>query len=107
LRDTRTYNVQSWLDQIGRGELGRKALKHINSVISGLFTLAKQQGYFQGRNPARDSALNPNAAEAQETYAYTLDEIKSILAIPPEPTSTAFAVASFIGLRYGEIRGFL
>jgi len=32
---------------------------------------------------------------------------KSILAILPEPASTAFAVASFMGLRYGEIQGLL
>ena len=43
LRDTRTYHVQSWLDQVGAGKLSRNALKHIKSVVSGIFTLAKQQ----------------------------------------------------------------
>ena len=49
-------------------------------MISGIFTLAKQQDYFQGENPARDSAINPKAAEPQETYAYSLEEIQTILA---------------------------
>jgi len=107
LRDTRTFHVQHWLDQIGKGTLSRNTLKHIKSVVSGIFTLAKQQDYFQGENPARDTAINPKAADAQETYAYSLDEIMTILALLPEPAATAFAVAAFMGLRHGEIQGLL
>lgn len=107
LRDTRTFHVQNWLDHIGKERLSRNTLKHIKSVVSGVFTLAKQQDYFQGENPARDTAINPKAAEAQETYAYSLDEIMTILALLPEPASTAFAVAAFMGLRHGEIQGLL
>jgi len=62
LRDTRTYHVQGWLDQIGAGNLSRNTLKHIKSVVSGIFTLAKQQDYFQGGEtlPAiRQSILGP------------------------------------------------
>ncbi len=107
LKDTRTYHVQGWLNQIGAGKLSRNTLKHVKSVVSGIFTLAKQQDYFQGENPARDSAVNPKAAEPQETYAYTLEEIQTILALLPEPAATAFAVAGFMGLRHGEIQGLL
>jgi integrase len=107
LKDTRTYHVQGWLNQIGAGKLSRNTLKHVKSVISGIFTLAKQQDYFQGENPARDSAVNPKAAEPQETYAYTLEEIQTILALLSEPAATAFAVAAFMGLRHGEIQGLL
>jgi hypothetical protein len=84
MRDTRTYHVQGWLDQIGADGLSRNTLKHIKSVISAIFTLAKQQDYFQGENPTRDTAVNPGAAEPEETYAYSLPEIMSILAILPE-----------------------
>src|SRR5690348_16859157 len=38
------------------------ALRHIKNVISAIFTLAKQQDYFNGENPARDTAINPTAA---------------------------------------------
>lgn len=107
LKDTRTYHVQGWLNQIGSGKLSRNTLKHVKSVISGIFTLAKQQDYFQGVNPARDSAVNPRAAEPQETHAYSLEEIQTIIALLPEPAATAFAVAAFMGLRHGEIQGLL
>lgn len=92
---------------MGKGTLSRNTLKHIKSVLSGIFTLAKQQDYFQGENPVRDAAVSPNATEAQETYAYSLEEIQTILSLLPEPAATAFAVAAFMGLRHGEIQGLL
>jgi integrase len=108
LKNVRTYHVQGWLNVIGKdGRLSRNTLRHIKSVISAIFTLAKQQDYFQGENPARGTAINPGAAEAQETYAYTLEEVQSILANLPEPAATAFAVAAYMGLRHGEIQGLL
>jgi integrase len=82
-------------------------LKHIKSTISGIFTLAKQQDYFQGENPARDTAINPAAKEPRETYAYALEEIEAILSVLPEPAATAFAIAAYTGLRHGEIQGLL
>lgn len=105
LKDTRTHHVQGWLNRIGAGNLSRNTLKHVKSVVSAIFTLAKQQDYFDSENPARDTAINPGAAEPQETYAYSLDEIQTILSRLPEPAGTAFAIASFMGLRHGELRG--
>ncbi len=107
LKDARTFHVQGWLNQIGAGKLSRNTLKHVKSVISGIFTLAKQQDYFQAENPARDSAVNPKATEPQETYAYTLEEIQAVIALLPDPAATAFAVAGYMGLRHGEIQGLL
>ena len=108
LKDVRTYHVQGWLNHIGKdGKLGRNSLRHIKSGVSAIFKLAKQQGYFQGENPARDTAINPAAAEPKETHAYTLEEVQAILSLIPEPAATAFAVAAFMGLRHGEIEGLL
>jgi integrase len=107
LKDARTYHVQGWLNQIAAAKLSRNTLKHIKSVISGIFTLAKQQDYFQAENPARDTAIDPRASEPEETYAYSLEELQTIIALLPEPAATAFAVAGYMGLRHGEIQGLL
>jgi integrase len=107
LKDARTYHVQGWLNQIAAAKLSRNTLKHIKSTISGIFTLAKQQDYFQGENPARDTAIDPRASEPEETYAYSLEELQTIIALLPEPAATAFAVAGYMGLRHGEIQGLL
>ncbi|MCI0351140.1 MAG: site-specific integrase [Acidobacteriales bacterium] len=106
IKNTRTYHVQNWLNSISKnGGLSRNSLKHIKSVVSAIFKLAKQQDYFFGENPARDTAVNPSAPEPEETHAYSLEEVNSILAHIPEPAATAFAVAAFSGLRVGEIEG--
>src|SRR5215472_5453853 len=45
------------------------------------------------------------APEPPETYAYSLPEIKSMLAILPEPAHTVVLCAAFTGLRKSELRG--
>ena len=60
-------------------------MKHIESVLSAIFTLAKQQDYFHGENPARDTAINLKSVEPKETYAYCLEEIQTILSLNAPP----------------------
>ena len=106
LKDVRTFHIQGWLDAIAApGKLGRNSLKHIKTFLSAVFKLAKQQGYYTGENPVRDTATSPKAAEPQETYAYDLTEIQQMLSVMPEPAATMFAVAAFTGLRRGELQG--
>ncbi len=106
MKDVRTCDAQSWLNQIATGKtLSRNTLKHIKSALSGIFTLAKQQGYFDGANPVQGTAISPTASEPEETYALSLDEVQTMLTVLPEPASTAFAIAAFAGLRFGELQG--
>ena len=84
LREVRTCDIQSWLDTLGQGRISRNSLKHAKSFLSAVFKVAKQQAYFDGENPVRDTAVNPKAAEPGGTYAYSLDEIQRILAALPE-----------------------
>jgi integrase len=108
LKDVRTFHVQKWLDSIGKENgLGRNTLKHVKSFLSAVFKLAKQQGYYMGENPVRDTAISPKAPEPQETHAYSLDEIQAILRVLPETSGTAFSIAAFAGLRRGELQGLL
>ena len=85
--------------------LSRNTLKHVKSVISAIFTLAKQQDYFDGSNPVHGSAVDPTAPEPVEGYAYDLEEIRRILSVLPAPADVAFAIAAYAGLRHGEIQG--
>lgn len=105
LKDVRTYDVQRWLNQIGKEDLSKNSLKRIKSFFSGLFTKAKQDGYFDGVNPVQNTSVNSHARDAEDTYAYSLEEINALLSLFPEPAATAFAVAAFAALRRGEIEG--
>jgi integrase len=107
MREIRTCDIQRILDEIARpGTLSGNSLRHIKSQISGIFSYAKQQGYFDGENPARNTAIPP-ARLSEETYAYSLEEIGQILSVLSEPAATVFAVAAFTGARRGEIRGLM
>lgn len=107
MREIRTCDVQRILDDIARpGTLSGNSLRHIKSHISGVFSYAKQQGYFDGENPARNTAIPPSRT-SEETYAYSLEEIAQIISALPEPAATVFAVAAFTGARRGKIRGLL
>jgi len=59
LRDVRTYDVNGWLQDIARQNRGLtgSSLQRVKSFISGVFTNAKNQGYFDGVNPVRDADL--------------------------------------------------
>jgi integrase len=105
LRNVRAVQVTSVLQDIAEQHgLSKNSLKHIKSFLSGIFTFAKQQGFFDSSNPVQGAAL-PEGAEAEDQYAYSLDEIENMLRALPEPAATAIAVAAFAGLRRGEIRG--
>jgi integrase len=105
MKNVRTFHIQAWLNEIGGKGLSRNSLKRLKSSLPAIFKLAKQLDYFDGENPARDTAVNPAAPAPVETYAYSIEEVNSILTYLPEPAATAFAIAAYTGLRIGEIEG--
>src|SRR5260370_17999234 len=86
--------------------LGRNTLSRIKSFLSGTFKTAKRLGALDGVNPMTDTSLQGGAPPGV-TDAYSLPEIKSMLAVLPEPAKTAVLVAAFTELRHGQIRGLL
>lgn len=126
LRAVTTSIAQNWLDQMAVNRWQRRAgsdprcqgleqleplskntMKHLKSTLSGAFRLAIQKDcYADGnKNPMQQTSIPPEAVSESETCAYTLDELLLLLAILPEPASTAVAIAGFAGLRRGEIEG--
>jgi integrase len=47
----------------------------------------------------------PKTRGPKQTYAYSLEEITTIVEMLPEPAATIFAVACYTGLRDSELRG--
>ena len=105
VRDVRTRHVQTILDtMVVTKRFNINSMKHMKSFLSGVFRLALQQGYFEGPNPARETSL-PQARVAEETHAYSLEEILTMIDAVPEPAATMIATAAFTGARRGELRG--
>ena len=106
LRGFRTVHGEQMLAQIAaQAKLGRSSLRHCKAFLSGCFKQAKRLGILDGINPIMDVSI-PRAPEAEEdTYAYSLSEIKAMLAMLQEPARTVVLCAALTGLRKSELRG--
>jgi integrase len=84
--------------------LTKTTLMHVKSVLSGIFTYAKNEGAFDGANPIHGAMSPGKAREPEKTYAYNLVQILRILDVLPLLPKAVVATASFAGLREGELR---
>jgi len=108
LRDLRVLSAQQVFDTIHRQnpEMKYSTLAHLRNLLSLIFDEAERLELLPkgAGNPVKLVRL-PDAPEDNETHAYTLREIETMLAVIPEPSATICAVAAFTGLRRAELRG--
>jgi integrase len=107
LRDFRTVDAANVLNDLARHGLNNYSLKHAKSLMSGIFTYAKNVGVLDGINPVYDAMIPKNAKPKSRTHAATLDEVLDMLdALKGKPKArAAIALMFFAGLRPGEARG--
>lgn len=92
-------------NSFSQGQTRPQFAASLQAFLSGAFKQAKRLGILDGINPVMDLSI-PRAPELEEdTYAYNLSEIKTMLAVLPNPTWTVVQTAAFTGLRKSEIRG--
>jgi integrase len=120
LRDFRTVDAANLLTELQRvyGH-GRTMLKKSKSILSGIFTLARNQGALNAPNPVPGTMISKKAAAPPEQHASTPDEVMAILdalenakpedqeieRLPRLQAQAAVALQFFAGLRPGEARG--
>jgi integrase len=110
LRDFRTVDAANLFAEIHRKHgVGRTTLQHCKRRLSGLFTLARNQGALDSPNPAQGAMIPKKAAAPNRTHAATPDEVLAILEILRKSgewkARAAVALMFFAGLRPGEARG--
>lgn len=115
LRDFRTVDAANTLSYFAAKGWGRCSLKHAKSLLSGIFTYAKNLGVLDALNPVQGTIIPRKAAASAETHASTPDEVVAILDVLKRPkdieerlklqAQTAIALMFFAGLRPGEARG--
>jgi integrase len=106
LREFRTVDASRMLRAIAKAnDLTKTTLQHIKSVLSTIFTYAKNEGAFDGANPVDGVLIPRNAKEPGETHAYDLNQVLQILDRLPLLEKSLVATAAFAGLRQGELRG--
>ncbi len=93
LRDYRTCECDDLLLEIARAhDTAKETIKRVKSFLSGTFRHAKRLGVLNTENPMWDTVL-PECREGEDTYAYSLSEILTMLESVPEPAATMIAVA--------------
>jgi integrase len=115
LRDFKTVNVANTLAHFAGKGWGRLSLQHAKSLLSGIFTYAKNLGVLDGVNPVQGAIIPRKAAAPAETHASMPDEVVAILDVLRRAkdleerqklqAQTAIALMFFAGLRPGEARG--
>ena len=110
LRDFRTVDAANLFTEIHRKHrVGRTTLQHCKRRLSGLFTLARNQGALDSPNPIEGAMIPKKAAKPNKTHAATPDEVLAILEILRKAgewkARAAVGLMFFAGLRPGEARG--
>jgi integrase len=105
LRDFRTVDGQRLLDRIADDtKLSHVSLKHLKSLLSGIFSYAKRIGALDGVNPIENIEI-PKGRPSVETYAYSLKEVETMLATLKGAARAAVMVGAWTGLSLAELRG--
>jgi integrase len=102
LRDFTTRHAQDLIDAIPG--LSHQSLLRVKTGLSAVFTFARQRDVIRTANPVQGVKAEGRRTNP-ERYAYSLDEVRHMLSVLPDPARTVVAVAAFAGLRAGEIRG--
>jgi integrase len=115
LRDFKTVDAANLLTALACKGWGRRSLQHAKSLLSGIFTYAKNLGVLDGINPVQGTMIPRKAAAPGETHATTPEEAIAILEllgrakdITPHQriqAQVAIGLVFFAGLRPGEARG--
>src|SRR5712671_6749727 len=106
LREFRTVDASRMLRAIAKEkDLTTTTLQHIKSVLSTIFTYARNEGAFDGANPVDGVLIPRHAKEPGETHAYDLGQVLQLLDRLPLLEKSLVATAALAGLRQGELRG--
>ncbi|HTU33979.1 MAG TPA: tyrosine-type recombinase/integrase [Candidatus Acidoferrum sp.] len=99
-------HAQKLLDRIGAEEkLSHQSFLNIKNLLSAIFSFAVRQGVI-GTKPIQPRSIEiPKGRKTPKTYAYSAQEIETMLAILKGAARAAVAVAAWTGLSLGELRG--
>lgn len=104
LREMRTSDVTALMNS-ATSDKPRAHTTHRNmrNFLRGAFRYAISRDMVS-RNPVIDAEI-PRGLPSRPKPAYTLEEVKTMIAVLPEPARTIVVIAGFTGLRLSEIKG--
>jgi len=104
LREVRTSDIEDLLTSATSDKLrAHTTHRNLRNFLRGAFRYAISHEMVS-RNPVVEAVI-PRGLPSRPKLAYTLEEIKTMIAVLPEPARTVVVVAGFTGLRLSEIKG--
>ena len=105
LSDYQPRHATALLSKLAEKQLGLNAVKHVRSLMSGIFQHAAALGY-TSTNPVHFAKVLVTPRAPKATPHYTIMEMASALTVLQGQTHGRVAMAlAFIGLRPSEIKG--
>jgi integrase len=104
LREVRTSDVEDLMASATNDkQRAHTTHRNLRNFLRGAFRYAISREMVS-RNPVVEAVI-PRGLPSRPKPAYTLEEIKTMIAMLPEPARTVVVVAGFTGLRLAEIKG--
>jgi integrase len=104
LCDISSFVIQNFVLRKMESGLSWESAHHFRNLMSRLFAMAKQWGYYAGNNPA-EGVLLPEKKPVREKHVLSPEQIARLLMSLPEPSRTMFLLGVLTGLRIGEMLG--
>lgn len=95
--------VQVFVGKLAKGR-SRHTILNVLGTLASVLKIAKKWGYAVAGFQQRDLVI-PCARPGKPGRFFTVEQVRSILAIASEPWYTIFALAAMTGLRPGEVLG--
>ncbi len=106
LRNCRCVTVTGILAAIHNEnpDLNSRTLRHCKSLLSAVFVHAKRAGALDGVNPAEDAGIPRTARKPGATFAYSVQDVLTMLNVLSGIGRASVALIFFCGLRPCEAR---
>jgi|ERR1039458_5966301 integrase len=106
LAEYRTSDAYKFLNGLADSGLGRNAIQHVRSLMSGIFSAACNRGLI-ATNPLRETRIDTKMKPPKPAESYSLREVEDMIsALKDRPDlQLLVALCGFLGLRPSEASG--
>jgi integrase len=106
LAEYRTSDAYKFLNGLADSGLGRNAIQHIRSLMSGIFSAACNRGLI-ATNPLRETRIDTKMKPPKKAEAYSQRQVEDLISALSERPDMQLLISlqGYLGLRPGECEG--
>jgi integrase len=106
LAEYRTSDAYKFLNGLADSGLGRNAIQHVRSLMSGIFSAACNRGLI-ATNPLRETRIDTKMKPPKKAEAYSQRQVEDLISALSERPDMQLLISlqGYLGLRPGECEG--